>query len=253
MDVGRFRFGMGALLTLFPVAAEASAAPKTLTGDHIPTSDGDLIVHPINHATLALGWKGLTIYVDPVGGSQRFAELPAPDLVLLTDLHGDHLNIDTLKAVTGENTAIIAPSATVKRLPETLRLWAKPLDNGETKDLLGLKIEVIAAYNLTEERTKYHSKGRGNGYVINFGNTRVYLSGDTEDTPEMRALKNIDVAFLCMNLPYTMSVEQAADAVHAFKPKIVYPYHYRGSDLEQFKKLVGDDSGIEVRIRDWYQ
>jgi L-ascorbate metabolism protein UlaG (beta-lactamase superfamily) len=126
------------------------------------------------------------------------------------------------------------------------------LTNGQTAPLLGVQIEAVAAYNLTADRAKFHAKGRGNGYVLTLGDKRVYLSGDTEDIPEMRALKNIEVAFLCMNLPYTMTVEQAASAVRAFRPKIVYPYHCRGSDLGQFKKLVGEDSGVEVRIRDWY-
>jgi len=108
-------------------------------------------------------------------------------------------------------------------------------------------------YNLTADRLKYHNKGRGNGYVVTVGGKRIYISGDTEDIPEMRALKNIDVAFVCMNLPYTMTEEQAASAVREFKPKIVYPFHYRGSDVEKFKKLVGEDSGVEVRLRDWYQ
>jgi len=223
-----------------------------LTGDRIAGAEGELIVHPVNHATLVLGWKGLTLYVDPVGGAGRFSDLPGPDLILLTDQHPDHLDLATLKAVATENTAIVAPSATVKRLPDTLRTWAKTLDNGGTKALLGLKIEAVPAYNLAAERQKYHAKGRGNGYVLTLGETRVYISGDTEDIPEMRALRNIDVAFLCMNLPYTMTVEQAADAVRAFRPRIVYPYHCRGSDLEKFKQLVGDQAGVEVRIRDWY-
>ena len=141
-----------------------------------------------------------------------------------------------------------APPRTADLRPRTTTLA-----NGETKSLLGLKIEAIPMYNTTSERAKYHAKGRGNGYVLTFADKRVYLSGDTEDIPEMRALKNIDVAFLCMNLPYTMTVEQAASAVREFRPKIVYPYHYRGSDLGKFKKLVGDDVGVEVRLRDWYK
>ena len=127
------------------------------------------------------------------------------------------------------------------------------LANGETKSVAGVSIEAVPMYNLTADRLKYHNKGRGNGYVVMVGGKRVYISGDTEDIPEMRALKNIDVAFICMNLPYTMTEEQAASAVREFKPKIVYPFHYRGSDVEKFKRLVGEDSGVEVRLRDWYQ
>jgi L-ascorbate metabolism protein UlaG (beta-lactamase superfamily) len=229
------------------------AAEPTLTGDRIATKDGDLVIHPINHATLALGWKQLTLYVDPVGGGQRFAGLPKPDLILLTDIHGDHLNADTLKAVATDKTLLVAPSAVAEQLPAEWRGRTTVLSNGESKSLSGLKIEAVPMYNTTPERSKFHAKGRGNGYVITFADKRVYLSGDTEDIPEMRALKNIDVAFLCMNLPYTMTPEQAASAVREFRPKVVYPYHCRGSDLEKFKQLVGDDVGVEVRLRDWYK
>lgn len=245
--------GMLVLFLLAFATPSSFGAQKMLTGDRIVTTDAELIVHPVNHATFVLGWKGLIIYVDPVGGAERFKELPAPDLILLTDLHSDHLHLETLKALASENTQVVAPSATIKRLPEPLRTWSKRLDNGESKTLLGLGVEAIPAYNLAEDRQKYHAKGRGNGYVLSQGETRVYISGDTEDTPEMRALRNIHVAFLCMNLPYTMTVDQAAAAVRAFRPKIVYPYHYRGSDLEKFKELVGTDAGVDVRLRDWYQ
>jgi L-ascorbate metabolism protein UlaG (beta-lactamase superfamily) len=240
------------VVALLAVAPPLWAASPTLTGDAIPTQHGDLMVHPINHATLALQWKGQTIYVDPVGGAARFADLPRPDLILVTDIHGDHLDAATLKAVATDKTKLVAPPAVAEQLPAELRARATVLANGQTNTLLGVPIEALPAYNLTPERQKYHAKGRGNGYLLSLGGKRVYLSGDTEDIPEMRALKNIDVAFLCMNLPYTMTVDQAAAAVREFKPKIVYPYHYRGSDLEQFKKLVGNEAGIDVRLRDWY-
>jgi len=230
----------------------AAAAEITMTGDHVPTAKGDLIIHPINHATLALGWNGQTIYVDPVGGAKRFQGLPRPDVILITDIHGDHLDAPTLTAVSGANTQLVVPQAVADKLPDSLRRQATVLANGQSKSMLNMEIEAIPMYNTTPDRLQFHSKGRGNGYVLTLGGKRVYLSGDTEDIPEMRALKNIDVAFVCMNLPYTMTVEQAADAVRAFKPKIVYPYHYRGSDLEKFKRLIGDNSGIEVRLRNWY-
>jgi len=242
-------------LCLAALAALSQMLPaaESLTGDHVATKDGDIVIHPINHSTLALGWKNLTIYVDPVGGAKRFADLPRPDLILLTDIHGDHLNADTLKAVAGEKTALVAPAAVAEQLPADLRQRTTVLSNGETKSLLGITIEAVPMYNTTPDRAKYHAKGRGNGYVLTLGDKRVYLSGDTEDIPEMRALNNIDIAFLCMNLPYTMTVEQAASAVREFRPKIVYPYHCRGSDLEKFKQLVGDEVGVEVRLRDWYK
>jgi L-ascorbate metabolism protein UlaG (beta-lactamase superfamily) len=241
------------LAAMLAVLTPACAAEPALAGDHIATKDGDLIIHPINHATLALGWKSLNIYIDPVGGRQRFAGLPKPDLILLTDIHGDHLNADTLKAVATDGTQFVAPAAVAEQLPAELRGRTTVLANSETKSLRGLTIEAVPMYNTTAERTKFHPKGRGNGYVLTFADNRVYLSGDTEDIPEMRTLKNIEVAFLCMNLPYTMTPEQAASAVREFRPKIVYPYHSRGSDLEEFKKLVGDDVGVEVRLREWYK
>ena len=231
----------------------SAGAAGTLDGDRIATGDGNLIVHPINHATLVLGLKDVVIYVDPVGGEKRFEGLPRPGLILVTDIHGDHFSNETLESVAGDGTAIVAPAAVAEKLPEKLRKQTTVIANGETKTVAGIRIEAVPMYNLTADRLKYHNKGRGNGYVVSAGGKRVYLSGDTEDIPEMRALKNIDVAFICMNLPYTMTEEQAASAVREFKPKIVYPYHSRGSDTEKFKKLVGENSGVEVRLRDWYR
>jgi L-ascorbate metabolism protein UlaG (beta-lactamase superfamily) len=218
------------LLTLMAmpfVWASSLANAQALNGDHVKTNQGgDLVIHPINHATFAMAWNTSTIYVDPVGGASAFSALPAPNLVLITDIHGDHLSADTLNATV--------------------------LANGETKSIKGVSIEVVPMYNTTPERLQYHTKGRGNGYVVTLGGKRIYISGDTEDIPEMRALENIDVAFVCFNLPYTMTEEQAASAVRDFSPKIVYPYHYRGSDIAKFKKLVGNDAGIEVREGSWY-
>jgi L-ascorbate metabolism protein UlaG (beta-lactamase superfamily) len=229
-----------------------TAAALAQNGDTVPARDGDLTIRPINHATLALLWKGQAIYVDPVGGAQAFSNLPAPDLIVLTDIHGDHLSKETLAAVAKDQTKLVAPPAVAEQLPEGLRQRTTVLTNGASQTVAGIPIEAIAAYNLAPDRQKFHAKGRGNGYVLSLGGKRVYLSGDTEDIPEMRALKEIDVAFLCMNLPYTMTVEQAAEAVKAFKPKIVYPYHCRGSDLNRFKQLLAAETGVEVRLRDWY-
>ncbi len=224
-----------------------------MTGDVIPAAGGDLVVRPVNHATLALQADGRTIYVDPVGGAARFSGLPRPDLILITDIHPDHLDVATLQAVATDKTALVVSPAVSEKLPAAFRSRTTVLANGQTNTVLGVAIDAVAAYNTTPDRVQFHAKGRGNGYVLTLAGKRVYLSGDTEDIPEMRALKQIDVAFVCMNLPYTMTVEQAASAVRAFKPKIVYPYHYRGSDLAKFKELVGSDSGIEVRVRDWYK
>jgi L-ascorbate metabolism protein UlaG (beta-lactamase superfamily) len=238
---------------LVGLCAPSTRAAGELEGDHIATSDGDLVIQPLNHATFVMGWKEKIIYVDPVGAGKRFEGLPKPDLILVTDIHGDHLAPETLEAVVDAKSTIVAPSAVAEKLSEKLRKQTTVVANGETKSVAGISIEAVPMYNLTPDRLQYHNKGRGNGYVVTVGGKRVYISGDTEDIPEMRALKNIDVAFVCMNLPYTMTEEQAASAVRAFKPKIVYPYHYRGSDVEKFKKLVGDGIGVEVRLRDWYK
>jgi L-ascorbate metabolism protein UlaG (beta-lactamase superfamily) len=155
--------------------------------------------------------------------------------------------------VVGERVELVAPPAVADQLPPALRSRTTVLTNGATKAVRGLPITAVPMYNLTKERLQFHPKGRGNGYVVVFGDRRVYLSGDTEDIPEMRSLKDIDAAFVCMNLPYTMTVKQAASAVREFRPKAVYPYHYRGSDLNKFKELVGREPGIEVRLRDWYR
>ena len=240
---------MGALLV--PVAA-ISAADKGQTADSIPTEDGALKIYPINHATLVLQWKDHTVAVDPVGSAKVFQGLPRPDLILVTHIHGDHFSKETLAQLAGPGTKLVGPQTVVEQLPADLRGRATALGNGQTRELLGMRIEAVPAYNLTAGRLNFHPKGRDNGYVLTLGGKRIYMSGDTEAVPEMLALKNINVAFVCMNLPYTMDVEQAARAVRAFKPRVVYPYHYRGADLRKFKELVGADSGIEVRLRDWY-
>jgi L-ascorbate metabolism protein UlaG (beta-lactamase superfamily) len=217
----------------------------------IATAKGDLEIHAINHATFVMKWDGKTVFVDPVGGGDKFKDCGKPDLILITDIHGDHMNPDTVKAVSTDQTKIIAPAAVAEKVA-----GAAKLANGEKTKVGDIEIEAIPMYNLTPERKERHTKGRGNGYVVTLGGKRVYISGDTEDIPEMRALKNIDLAFVCMNLPFTMEVEKAADAVLEFKPKVVAPYHYRGqggmSDVEKFKSLVAKDKTIEVRLLKWY-
>jgi L-ascorbate metabolism protein UlaG (beta-lactamase superfamily) len=249
---GRLCLGIAALASLTWLLASPAAAETNLKGDRIPAVGGDWILRPVNHATVMLQWKDQILCVDPVGGAQRFAALPAPTLILVTDIHGDHLSAETLAALGGGRIPIIAPAAVREQLGGDLRARTEVLAQGAKITRHDLTIEAVPAYNLAADRLQYHPKGRANGYLLTAGGKRIYLSADTEDTPEMRALKNIDVAFLCMNLPYTMTVEQAASAVQAFRPKIVYPYHSRGSNLEKFKALVGTESGVEVRLRDWY-
>jgi L-ascorbate metabolism protein UlaG (beta-lactamase superfamily) len=212
-----------------------------------PTSAGPVKITPLNHASTLIEAGGKTIYLDPAKPANLSG--PKADLILITDIHGDHMDPDSIKQITREGTEILAPPAVV----ETVKA-AKPIANGETKTWQSWTIEAIPAYNLKRGPAPgklFHDKGRGNGYVLTYGGKRFYFSGDTEGVPEMRALKNIDVAFVCMNLPYTMPPDEAAEAVRAFHPKVVIPYHYRGSDLSVFQKGL-EGSGIEVRLLDWY-
>ncbi|UAB75275.1 MBL fold metallo-hydrolase [Mesoflavibacter sp. SCSIO 43206] len=212
---------------------------------------------PITHATMVMNYGEETIYVDPTGGKAAFADFKQPTIVLITDIHGDHLSIDTLKELNLNGTIIVAPQAVVDKFPEDFKPMFKVLNNGQTAVVKDINIEAIPMYNLREEALKFHEKGRGNGYVLTFGDERVYISGDTEDIPEMRNLKNIDKAFVCMNLPYTMPIESAASAVLDFNPKTVYPYHFRGteglSDVEKFKSIINEGNpDINVELLEWY-
>lgn len=247
----------GWILLARAVAALGAEGPSP--GDRIPTAKGDLWIHPVSHATLVLRWDGKAIYVDPVGGSKAFAGFPRPDLVLVTHFHGDHLDAATLASLVGPQggVPIVGPPSVIDRLQGPLRDAGRAIVAGQKAEVAGIPIEAVPAYNLTPQRQRFHPKGRDVGYVLALSDKRVYIAGDTEDTPEMRGLGNIDVAFLPMNLPYTMSVAQAAGAVRQFRPKIVYPYHFRNADgtladLDEFRRQVGDEAGVEVRVRQWY-
>lgn len=222
---------------------------KALDGDTLDTSAGAVTIHPVEHATLLLGFGDQVIYVDPVGGAALYADVPKPTAILITHGHGDHFDVPTLEAIAG-SAPILTTTEVLGKLPEALKGQAKAISNGEAGELNGIAIKAVAAYNVTEDRLNYHPKGVGNGYVLSFGDKSVYVAGDTEPTPEMLALTGIAVAFVPMNLPYTMTVEQAAEAVNAFKPAVVYPYHYGESDLKVFEAAVGAQT--EVRLRDWY-
>lgn len=237
--------------------------PKADNGDNAQTTSlskpvtEKIKIYPIAHATAVLKWGELTLYIDPVGGADLFRGYPDPDLILITDIHGDHLNVETLEGLNTSNAKIIVPQAVADELPEAFTPQVDVLNNGDSKERFGISVEAIPMYNLREEALKFHIKGRGNGYVLSKGGMRIYFSGDTEDIPEMRALQDIDKAFVCMNLPYTMTVEKAAEAVLEFKPKQVYPYHYRGrpdvSDVAKFKELITSaNSDIQVVQLDWY-
>ena len=238
-------------LAFFLVNAQRAAPDK------IETSSGPLMIQPINHGSLVLTWNNKTIYIDPYPNAKAFDGIAPADLILITDIHGDHLNAETLNAIETSKAKLVVPQAVADQLPEKLKGKETVLANGKKITEAGITISAIPMYNLPEAPDSRHTKGRGNGYVLNLGGKTVYISGDTEDIPEMRALKNIDVAFVCMNLPYTMDIEQASSAVLEFKPKIVYPYHYRGqgglNDVEGFKKLVNAvNPSIDVRLRNWY-
>lgn len=238
-----------AVVCIFALSASpASRAQLNRPAQTFETSAGAVKITPIYHATMLIEAGGKSIYVDPAKPAD-LAGLPKADLILITDIHGDHMDTDDVATLTKPGTQIFAPPAVVKTVTA-----AAPVSNGESKSWNGWTIEAIPMYNLKRGPAPgklYHDKGRGNGYVLTYGGKRFYISGDTEGIPEMRALQNIDVAFVCMNLPYTMPPEEAAEAVKAFHPKIVIPYHFHGSDLAVFESgLKG--TGIEVRILEWY-
>ena len=231
--------------------------PSTNMLDGNEGKEKGLAIHPVEHASMVLQWDNVTIYVDPVGGKEAYSNYSSPDLVLITDIHSDHLDISTLESIVGEKTDILASKAVYEKLTEDLRSKIEVIENEFSTSNSGISIEAIPMYNLRKEALQIHPKGRGNGYVLEKNGERIYISGDTEDIPEMRNLKDIDIAFICMNLPYTMTVEKAAEAALAFKPKMVYPYHYRGengfSEVEKFKELVEKGNpNIKVIQLDWY-
>jgi L-ascorbate metabolism protein UlaG (beta-lactamase superfamily) len=229
------------------LATSSLAHPATAT-QTFSTSAGVVKITPLFHASTLIEAGGKTIYLDPAKPA-KLGGLPKADLILITDIHPDHMDPASISEIAKPGTEILAAPAVVQTVT-----GAKPIANGETKIWEGWSIEAVPAYNLKRGPAPgklFHDKGRGNGYVLSYGGKRFYFSGDTEGIPEMRALKNIDVAFVCMNLPYTMPPDEAAEAVKAFHPKIVIPYHYRGSDLAVFQKGL-EGTGIEVRLLDWY-
>jgi L-ascorbate metabolism protein UlaG (beta-lactamase superfamily) len=240
-------------LAVFLAFSLYHATAQRSTPDNLQTNAGTLLIQPVQHASLVLSVNGVTIYADPTGGAKNYQGIDAPNIILVTDIHGDHFDLKTIDSIKTVSTIIVVPQVVADRFPEGERAKLVILKNGDKTVQSGISIQAIPMYNLPESETSRHTKGRGNGYVLTIGGKNIYLSGDTQGIPEMRALKNIDVAFVCMNLPFTMDVNEAADAVLAFQPKIVYPYHYRGQDTNAFKNLV--DAGkkeIEVRLRNWY-
>ena len=269
------------------VVAQRGPVPVRSAPDTVTASAGNITVRPITHGTVEVAFGEKIVLVDPARApfgepppplppsgkpddvpppdpnrpldpstARLYAGLAAPSLILVTDVHEDHLDPGVIKTVRAPATRVVAPAAAAEALKSTPGVTM--LANGETKTLDGVTIEAVAMYNLQPDpRSKqtFHTRGRGNGYIVTLGGRRLYFAGDTACTPEMKALKNIDVAFLPMNLPFTMSPSDAAECARAFRPRIVYPYHYLGPDLRraaaQFEAAV-KGSGIEVREREWY-
>jgi L-ascorbate metabolism protein UlaG (beta-lactamase superfamily) len=253
------------ILTLLLLSCAVFSCKKTTTetnalaASEIPEKANTslLKIIPISHATAVLNFNNEVIYLDPTGGAEAFSNFEKPTYIVITDIHGDHMDLKTLAALDLKETKIIAPKAVADKITAIKAQAIIVINNNEEKSYNTFNLEAIPMYNLRREALKFHSKGRGNGYVFTINEERIYFSGDTEDIPEMRALKNIDKAFICMNLPYTMVIESAADAVLDFKPKQVFPYHYRGtkglSDVARFKEIINKKNpAIEVIQWNWY-
>lgn len=231
--------------------AEQLTGTNLLTGDNLTTTNGDIVFHPVNHASFVMSWNGKWIYNDPVGGAGPYASWPRADLILVSHIHSDHYDATTLNALRGSNGVIIAPQAVYTAMSASLRSNTWVLAYNASTNVLGLNVRAVPGYNAN------HVFGVNNCYVLTVGGKRIFTSGDTGDVPEIRALADIDVAFVCMNLPFTMNWIAATNMIRAMRPKVVYPYHYRDSgsvytNPPLFKQMLGLDSGVEVRLRNWY-
>jgi len=249
--------GLVALALSLPATAQIAGS------DHLLTSGGPVDIVPIHHASMMLTYKGAHVLIDPapLDGAQGdavtapYKAMPRPDFILVTHIHGDHFNAPILDAVSGPNTVIVAPQNVRDAMPAALQAMVRVMKNGDKGQLGAIPVEAVAMYNTTPAKLNFHPKGLGNGYVLTFGDKRVYIAGDTEETPELAHLANIDLAFIPANLPYTQTVEAAAKWVKDFRPKMVFPYHYRNqdgttSDMAAFSTQVGNAS--LVRLRKWY-
>ena len=231
------------------------ASAPALTGDHLMTAAGEVVIHPLYHASLVMSWNGKTIYSDPDDDpayESRYAGLPKADLILITHEHGDHYSASKIGALRNSNAVIVVPQRVydMDSFAPYRTVGGTVLSYGASTNVMGIDVQAVPGYNGN------HSFGVNNCYVLTIGGKRIFISGDTGDVPEIRAVPNIDVAFVCMNV-FTMTVTQAANVVRAMRPKVVFPYHYRNSpttfsDVNSFKQQVGTDLGIEVRLRAWY-
>jgi len=236
-----------AVNVLIMVFAVGVTAQEKFETDSIKTSAGDLKITFIGHGTLIFTFGGKIIHVDPFSEMADYTKLPKADIILLTHEHRDHLDLKALNPVRTEKTLVVLTQTCAKQVEGRI-----VMNHGDVKFIEGLKIEAVPAYNIIHKRDTgqpFHPKGIGNGYIITFGDKRVYVAGDTENIPEMKELKGIDIAFLPMNLPYTMTPEMVADAAKAFKPKILYPYHFGETDTSKLLDLLKSTKEIEIRIR----
>ena len=232
-------------LSMFVLLFAHLAVAQPFEKEVINTSKGELEITFIGHGTLMFNLDGKIIHIDPFGRLTDYTKLPKADIILVTHHHGDHLDPEAIKQIRTDSTVVILTELCAKKVEGVI------MKNGEVRNVLGIKIEAIPAYNLVHKRDNgefYHPKGEGNGYVLTFGDKRIYIAGDTENTPEMKSLQQIDYAFLPMNLPYTMTPEMVVDAVKAFKPKVLFPYHYGDTDTSKLIELLKNDKETEVRI-----
>lgn len=235
------------IIFLFGLFLLQASGQQQFEEDTFQTSQGELKITFIAHATLIFNFGGKIIHVDPVGRYADYSTLPKADLILITHEHGDHLDPRAIELIRTDKTDIVLTEKCIEKVKGGIIM-----NNGDVKTVQGLKIEAVPAYNIVHRRTNglpFHPKGIGNGYVITFADKKVYVAGDTENIPEMKQLKNIDIAFLPMNLPYTMTPEMVADAAKTIRPKILYPYHYGDTDTSKIVELLKNEKNIEVRIR----
>ena len=235
------------LLVVFGYIASLANAQVPFETDNISTSNGDLKITFIGHASLIFTFNGKVIHVDPDGGLADYSTLPKADIILITHEHSDHFDLSAIKILRTDQTKLVLTETCARKISGGM-----VMKNGDIQIIQGIKFEAIPAYNIMHKRDNgqpFHPEGVGNGYILTFGDKRVYVAGDTENIPEMKTLQGIDVAFLPMNLPYTMTPEMVADATKSFRPKILYPYHYGDTDTSKLVKLLKDEQEIEVRIR----
>ena len=233
-------------LTVLLVFHVTASAGTDFAKEQISTSSGEVIITFIGHASLMISFNGKVIQVDPWSKQADYSTLPKADLILLTHQHGDHLDKGAIDQIRTPATKIILTALCAEIIK-----GGQVMANNSATEAMGIRIEAVPAYNLVNKRDNgefFHPKGVGNGYILTFGDTQIYIAGDTENIPEMKALKDIDYAFLPMMLPYTMSPAMVADAAISFKPRVLYPYHYGSTDTEELLQLLKDHPEIEVRI-----